>query len=599
MVDPAAPVVRFAPSPTGLLHVGNVRAALFNWLFANRHGGTFILRQDDTDRARSEPEYETAIERDLRWLGLDWARKEKQSERLAHYDAARDKLIAAGRLYACYETPEELEFKRKRLLAQGRPPVYDRAALKLSDADRARLEGEGRRPHWRFKLAAEEVRWDDLVRGPQHIDEASQSDPVLVRADGSYLYSFTSVVDDIAFAITHVIRGEDHVTNSGAQIQMFRALGAGEPVFAHLPLLVDATGGGLSKRTGSLSVCELRERGIEALAVSALLARLGTADPVEPVTSLDTLVATVDFARVGRAAARFSEDELAHLSARTLHLLPYPAVRERLPPGVGEALWFAVRGNLGTLADAAAWAEVVGRSARARARGPCLSRGGRGALAGRAMERRHLEGMDGSAVGRDQAQGPRAVPSAQARADGARDRPGDGGTPAVDRPGEGCGPPQRADGMKNAARPSARNRIAATARTILSGRRLAMASPNSTTGALTSSMPKVVPAVTRTSALKRAASATVASCVLSPISTRKNETSVATKAPAWRAACGPSSALSGIRHQPAITMKVAPRIQRIVPAPIQPATAAPIQAASAWLASVAKSIPRMMGIGLR
>ena len=268
MVDPAAPVVRFAPSPTGLLHVGNVRAALFNWLFAKRHGGTFILRLDDTDRARSKPEYEAAIERDLQWLGLDWARKEKQSDRLPHYDAARDRLIASGRLYACYETPEELEFKRKRLLAQGRPPVYDRAALKLSDADRARLEGEGRRPHWRFKLASEEVRWDDLVRGPQHIDEASQSDPVLVRADGSYLYSFTSVVDDIAFAISHVIRGEDHVTNSGAQIQMFRALGAGEPVFAHLPLLVDAAGGGLSKRTGSLSVGELRERGIEALAIS-------------------------------------------------------------------------------------------------------------------------------------------------------------------------------------------------------------------------------------------------------------------------------------------------------------------------------------------
>jgi glutamyl-tRNA synthetase len=361
MADPA-PVVRFAPSPTGLLHVGNVRTALFNWLFAKRHGGTFILRFDDTDRARSKPEYEAAIERDLSWLGLDWALTERQSERLAHYDAARDRLIAAGRLYACYETPEELDFKRKRLLAQGRPPVYDRAALRLSDADRARLEGEGRRPHWRFKLAAEEVRWHDLVRGPQHIDEASQSDPVLVRADGSYLYSFTSVVDDIAFAITHVIRGEDHVTNSAAQIQIFRALGAAVPAFAHLPLLVDAAGGGLSKRAGSLSIGELRERGIEALAVSALLARLGTADPVEPVTSLDALVATVDFGRVGRAAARFSEEDLAHLSARTLHALPYAAVRDRLAATVGEALWLAVRGNLSTVADAATWAEIVGGS---------------------------------------------------------------------------------------------------------------------------------------------------------------------------------------------------------------------------------------------
>ncbi|MDI1284788.1 MAG: glutamate--tRNA ligase, partial [Reyranella sp.] len=326
-----APIVRFAPSPTGLLHVGNIRAALFNWLFARRYGGTFILRLDDTDLARSKPEFETAIERDLTWLGLDWARKEKQSDRLAHYDAARDRLIASARLYPCYETPEELEFRRKRLLAQGRPPVYDRAALRLSDADRARLEGEGRRPHWRFRLVSEEVRWDDLVRGPQHIDEASQSDPVLVRADGTYLYSFTSVVDDIDFSITHVIRGEDHVTNSGAQLQMFQALDATVPIFGHLPLLVDATGGGLSKRTGSMAVADLRERGVEALALCALLARLGTADPVEPVTTLETLVATVDFARVGRAAARFLVEELAQLNARTLHILPYEVMRMRLP----------------------------------------------------------------------------------------------------------------------------------------------------------------------------------------------------------------------------------------------------------------------------
>lgn len=356
----APPIVRFAPSPTGLLHVGNVRAALFNWLFAHRHGGSFILRLDDTDVARCRPEYEAAIEQDLVWLGLGWDRKEKQSDRIAHYDDARDRLIAAGRLYPCYETPEELDFKRRRLLSQGRPPIYDRAALKLSQTDRASLEAEGRRPHWRFRLVSEEVRWDDLVRGPQHIDEASQSDPVLVRGDGSYLYSFTSVVDDIAFGVSHVIRGEDHVTNTAAQMQIFQALGAAAPAFAHLPLLVDAQGGGLSKRTGSLSVQELRERGIEALAICALLARLGTADPVEPVTSLGTLVATVDLSRVGRAAARFPEQELAQLSARTLHLLPYAAVRERLPASVDEPLWLAVRGNLGTLADVSAWADVVG-----------------------------------------------------------------------------------------------------------------------------------------------------------------------------------------------------------------------------------------------
>ena len=355
----AAPIVRFAPSPTGLLHVGNIRAALFNWLFARRHGGTFVLRLDDTDRQRSKPEYEAAIEQDLAWLGMGCDRKERQSDRLDHYDAAREKLIASNRLYACYETPEELEFKRKRLLAQGRPPVYDRAALKLDADAREKLEGEGRRPHWRFRLVPEEVRWDDLVRGPQHVDEASQSDPVLVRADGSYLYSFTSVVDDIDMAITHVIRGEDHVTNTGAQIQMFQALGGAVPVFGHLPLLVDAKGAGLSKRTGSLSIGDLRTSGIEALAIDALLARIGTPDPVEPVTSLDTLIATVDFARVGRAAARFSEEELAHLSARTLHAMPYADVRERLGAGVDETLWLAVRGNLARLDDAKVWETVV------------------------------------------------------------------------------------------------------------------------------------------------------------------------------------------------------------------------------------------------
>ena len=353
------PIVRFAPSPTGLLHVGNIRAALFNWLFARRHGGKFLLRLDDTDRQRSKPEYETAIEQDLTWLGLGWDIKERQSDRLSHYDAARDKLIASGRLYACYETPEELDFKRKRLQAQGRPPIYDRTALKLDAAQRATLESEGRKPHWRFKLETEEVRWDDLVRGAQHVDEASQSDPVLVRADGSYLYSFTSVVDDIEMAITHVIRGEDHVTNTGAQIQMFQALGGAVPVFGHLPLLVDAKGAGLSKRTGSLSIGDLRASGIEALAIDALLARIGTADAVEPVMSLETLIATVDFARVGRAAARFSEEELAHLSARTLHAMPYADVRERLGAGFDETLWLAVRGNLTKLDDANAWETVV------------------------------------------------------------------------------------------------------------------------------------------------------------------------------------------------------------------------------------------------
>lgn len=357
-----APIVRFAPSPTGRLHVGNVRAALLNWLLARRLGGTFVLRLDDTDRERSTEAFAQGIEEDLRWLGLEWDRLERQSARFARYDQARDSLIAADRLYACYETPQELEFKRKRQMAQGRPPVYDRAALRLGDADRARLQAEGRAPHWRFKLEPGDVRWTDLVRGAQHIDESSQSDPVLVRADGTYLYTLPSVVDDIDFGITHVIRGEDHVTNTGTQIQLFTALGATPPSFGHFPLLTDAQGAGLSKRAGSLSLLELREQGIEPLAVAALLARLGTSHAIEPVASLAPLIETIDFAHVGRAAARFSLDELRTLSARTVHSLPYAVVRERLAglgADLGEAFWLTVRGNLATVADAATWAAVI------------------------------------------------------------------------------------------------------------------------------------------------------------------------------------------------------------------------------------------------
>lgn len=357
-----APIVRFAPSPTGRLHVGNVRAALLNWLFARRLGGNFVLRLDDTDRERSTEAFAQGIEEDLRWLGLEWDRLERQSARFARYDQARDSLIATGRLYACYETPQELEFKRKRQMAQGRPPVYDRAALRLGDADRARLQAEGRTPHWRFKLEPGDVRWTDLVRGAQHIDESSQSDPVLVRADGTYLYTLPSVVDDIDFGITHVIRGEDHVTNTGTQIQLFTALGATPPSFGHFPLLTDAQGAGLSKRAGSLSLAELREQGIEPLAIAALLARLGTSHAIEPVASLAPLIETIDFAHIGRAAARFSLDELRTLSARTVHSLPYAVVRERLAAlgaDLGEVFWLTVRGNLASVADAATWAAVI------------------------------------------------------------------------------------------------------------------------------------------------------------------------------------------------------------------------------------------------
>lgn len=357
--------VRFAPSPTGLLHVGNARIALINWLFARRHGGRFVLRIDDTDRERSRPEFTAAIREDLSWLGLAWDAEVHQSARFARYDAAVARLMAAGRLYPCYETPEELEFKRKRQLAAGRPPVYDRAAVALSDAERTRLEAEGRRPHWRFRLDHEEVCWDDLVRGPSHFHGEHISDPVLIRADGSYLYTLPSVVDDIELGISHVVRGEDHVTNTAAQTQIFRALGAEPPAFAHLPLLTDAGGAGLSKRLGSLSLRDLRQRGLEPMAVDSLLARLGSADPVEPRHDLAALAAEFDLSRMSRATAKFDPADLDLLNARLLHEMPHAEAAPKLAAlglgDAGEAFWLAVRGNIARLDEARDWWAVCHR----------------------------------------------------------------------------------------------------------------------------------------------------------------------------------------------------------------------------------------------
>ncbi len=356
--------VRFAPSPTGLLHVGNVRLALVNWLYARKAGGSFLLRLDDTDEERSKPEYAEGIERDLTWLGLTWDRFARESDRYGRYDEVAAALKASGRLYPCYETPEELNLKRASLVSQGRPPIYDRAALRLTDADRARLEGEGRKPHWRFKLEHTPVEWTDLVRGPVHFEGSALSDPVLIREDGRPLYTLTSVVDDGDLAITHVIRGEDHVANTAVQIQIFQAIGAAVPAFAHLPLLTDATGQGLSKRLGSLSVASLREEeGIEPMALASLLAKLGTSDPIEPRLTLDELVAEFDIAKVSRATPKFDPEELARLNARILHLLPFDRVRDELA-GLGltdadTAFWEAVRPNLDRLSDARDWWAVT------------------------------------------------------------------------------------------------------------------------------------------------------------------------------------------------------------------------------------------------
>jgi len=338
--------------------VGNAYIALANWLHARKAGGWFLLRFDDTDRERSTPEFAQGIEKDLAWLGLDWDAVARQSERLERYNAATNRLKEIGRLYACYETPEELALKRKLQLQRGEPPVYDRAALALSAVERARLEGEGRRPHWRFRLSGGRNAWTDLVRGPQEIDEASQSDPVLVRADGSYLYTLTSAVDDVDYGISEVIRGADHVTNTGAQIELFRALGSEPPKFGHLPLLTDAAGTGFSKRIGSLSLADLRDKGVEALALACYLANLGAGAPgLAP--NLRALAATFDLGRFHGGSPRFDTAELMHLNARLLHQLGFAEVRDRLPPGTDERLWLAVRGNVERLADVGIWREVA------------------------------------------------------------------------------------------------------------------------------------------------------------------------------------------------------------------------------------------------
>ncbi len=351
---------RFAPSPTGYLHVGNARLALINWLSAKKDGGEMILRLDDTDEDRSTEAYAAAIQEDLKWLGLDWSELKKQSERSEAYRRAFETLKAAGRLYPCYETGEELDYKRKRRLARKLPPVYDRAALELTEADKAKLEAEGRKPHWRFKLDQVVIRWEDMVRGSVEVDGASMSDPVLIRSDGRPLYHMPSVVDDIDFAITHVIRGEDHVSNTALHIQIFEALGASVPTFGHIPLLMGPDGGPLSKREGSQSLRELRKSGIEAMAVDSLLARLGTSENVEICHSLEEIVAGFDIHHFSRAAAKFDPAELANLNAKLLHQLDWAEVKDRLAiPGADETFWNAVRGNLTKLDDAKDWWQVV------------------------------------------------------------------------------------------------------------------------------------------------------------------------------------------------------------------------------------------------
>jgi len=355
-------VVRFAPSPTGHLHVGNIRMALANWLHARSKGGKFILRLDDTDTQRSKPEFAASIEDDLKWLGLEWDQLERQSGRMDRYRETLDALKAAGRVYACYETPEELDYKRKRQLSQGKPPIYDRSSLDLDGAKLSEYEAEGRQPHWRFKLDHGDINFDDLVRGPVHFHGSNLSDPVLVRGDGTYLYMLPSAVDDIDMAVTDVIRGEDHVANTAVQIQLFEALGASPPTFAHTPLLTDISGKGLSKRLGSMTVASLREDGVEAMALNSYLAHIGTSDSIEPRLSLEALAADFDISHTGRGTPKFDPDQLKTLNAALLHAMPIEDVYARLQGlGLDRAdgdFWAAVRPNLERFDDAILWHKV-------------------------------------------------------------------------------------------------------------------------------------------------------------------------------------------------------------------------------------------------
>lgn len=347
--------LRFAPSPTGYLHVGNVRTALVNLLFARKIGGEFVLRVDDTDKDRSEEKFVDALKEDLEWLGINWDSTFRQSERLEKYEEAKQKLLAAGRLYPCYETQDELETKRKFQLKRGAPPLYDRAATKLTAEEIASLEAEGRKAHYRFKLEHEEIKWNDMVRGETKFHGANLSDPILYREDGSLTYMLCSVVDDGEYEISHVVRGEDHVSNTAIQIQIAQALGYGIPECAHIALLKGKEGK-LSKRTGSASIRDLREEGIEPKAVLSLLAKMGTSDPIE-LHTFDELVEGFDFKKFGRSTAIFDDADLDRLTQRAVCFAEYEEVADRVE--VTKEFWNSVRANLSKVEEVNEWYQIA------------------------------------------------------------------------------------------------------------------------------------------------------------------------------------------------------------------------------------------------
>jgi len=366
--------VRFAPSPTGHIHIGNARTALFNWLFALKNNGRFIQRFDDTDTGRSKQEFADSILYDLHWLGIFPDTVVYQSKRFDRYAAAVEQLKAHGAIYPCYETAEELDLRRKVRLSRKQPPVYGREALALTDEQKEQYEAEGRKPHWRFllpnfisdpkKTRRTPITWTDIIRGEETVDLSSVSDPVLVREDGTYLYTLPSVVDDIDLGITHVIRGDDHVTNTGVQIALFQALDADVPEFGHHNLLTTASGEGLSKRTGALSLNSLRQSGIEPMAVARLAALTGTSENVHPMHTMDELAQHFEPSQVSKSSAKFDPADLTTLNRAILHEMPFQDAQDRLGAltisgETAERFWNAVRGNLDRLSDALAWWKVV------------------------------------------------------------------------------------------------------------------------------------------------------------------------------------------------------------------------------------------------
>ena len=355
-----SPLVRFAPSPTGHLHVGNMRTALVNYLFARANQGRFMLRIDDTDDERSDDIFEASIRFDLEWMGMNWDCEDRQSSRLDHYHNGLQSLLKSGRAYPCFESQEELSLKRKSQLSAGRPPVYDRSALKLSQDEIESRKAGGEVPHYRFLLNHDTTSWQDMVRGEQSIQMSSLSDPVILRADGRFIYTLASVIDDGDHGITHILRGEDHTTNSAAQIQLFEALGYAVPAMGHFALLAGADGEGLSKRIGSLSIGSLRDDGIEAMAIASLLARIGTSDPVEVRANMDDLVAGFDISRFGRATPRFDPEQLRQINGKVLAEFSFAQVKDRLD-GLkdGDLIWDAVKGNISNLAEVKEWADII------------------------------------------------------------------------------------------------------------------------------------------------------------------------------------------------------------------------------------------------